>query len=79
MFFVQLILNFVGTFNMRSTVMADYFWTGVTDVIIALLYFFIIVQIVDNGNRKAKIIGFILGALTGSLGGIYISKLILNG
>jgi hypothetical protein len=77
LFAVQFILNFVGTVNMRATAQGDYLWTIITDLMIAFLGFTAIKKIAEKGDGVQKLIGFIIGAVTGSVLGIYISKKIL--
>lgn len=78
LFIVQFILNFVGTFNMRATAQGNYVWTIITDIIIAILGYTAIKEIAQKGNGIPKLIGFTAGAITGSLLGIYLSKMILK-
>jgi hypothetical protein len=78
LFFVQVVLTFIAAFNMRSIAQANYLWTGITEVLIAVLGFFALTEIASKTNRTAKYIGFITGSLVGSLSGILVSKLILK-
>jgi hypothetical protein len=78
LFFTQCLLNFVGTVNLIATAQMNYLWTIVTDISIALLGFTAIKQIAEKGDGVQKLIGFTLGAVGGSVVGIYVSKLILK-
>jgi hypothetical protein len=78
LFFVQSLLNFVGTINLIATAQMNYLWTIVTDIAIALLGFTAIKKIAEKGDGIPKLIGFTTGAVTGSVLGIYVSKIILN-
>jgi|WetSurMetagenome_2_1015567.scaffolds.fasta_scaffold90332_1 hypothetical protein len=78
LFVVQFILNLVGTVNLISTAQCNYLWTATTDIMIALLGFTAIKKIAEKGNGVQKIVGFTIGAVSGSMMGIWLSKVILN-
>lgn len=78
LFFVQSLLNFVGTVNIIATAQMNYTWTIASDIAIALLGFTAIKQIAERGDGIQKLIGFTAGAVTGSVLGIYVSKIILK-
>lgn len=78
LFFVQSLLNFVGTVNIIATSQCNYFWTIVSDIMIAVLGFTAIKQIAEKGDGIQKFIGFTVGAVTGSVFGIFVSKVILT-
>jgi hypothetical protein len=77
LFFVQCLLNFVGTVNLIATAQFNYLWTILSDIMIAILGFTAIKQIAEKGDGVPKIIGFTLGAVLGSVLGIFVSKMIL--
>lgn len=79
LFFVQVVLTFVAAFNMRSIAQANYLWVGITEVLIAILGFFAISEIAVKTNKLAKLVGFISGSVIGSLLGVFLSKIVLNG
>jgi uncharacterized protein YebE (UPF0316 family) len=78
LFLIEVTCAFLATVNMRSIAQGNYFWTAVSDILIALLAFTTITKIVEKSNRTAKLIGFVLGAVVGSLGGIFLSKIVLG-
>ena len=78
LFFVQCLLNFVATVNIIATAQCNYLWTILSDIMIAILGFTAVKKIAEKGNGVPKIIGFTLGAVLGSVLGIYVSKMILG-
>lgn len=78
LFVVQFFLNLIATVNMRATAQGNYLWTGITDFVTAVLGFATIYLIIEGGNWVEKLIGFTVGAVAGSLIGIYLSKKILK-
>lgn len=78
LFLLQFVLNFIGTVNIRTTVDGNYLWTAITDLITALLGFGSLFMIIEAGNWIEKGAGFTVGAVGGSLLGIYVSKKFLK-
>ena len=78
LFGVQCLLNFVGTVNLIATSQFNYAWTITTDIIIAILGYLQIKKIAEKGDGLWKLTGFTLGAVAGSILGIFVSTKILG-
>lgn len=78
LFLAQTLLNLIGTINIISTASYNIPWTVITDIITAIVGYTAIKEIVQKGDGIWKMTGFTLGAVTGSVIGIYVSKAILR-
>lgn len=60
--------------NMRAVAQADYVWSLVSDLAIASMNFLVIRRIAAEGSNGHKgMLGYVLGSLTGTSLGIWIS------
>lgn len=78
LFIVEFLNYCVICINMRGIAEGNYGLTIITDFTIASLNFFVIKRIADGTDTIHQWLGFSIGAATGSVAGIYISKLILG-
>ena len=78
LFFVQIFAYGFVAINYRAIAQANYPYTILTDVIIALIQFLVIRKISKAKSATIQLIGFIAGSVVGSVLGIYISKIILG-
>jgi hypothetical protein len=78
LYFAQVFSFILMSINYRAIAQANYFYTAITDVLIAILTFFIFKKIIDSKTTVSMWIGYTAGSVTGSLFGIYASKLILG-
>lgn len=82
-FFYYYIIQFTSytlyVANGRAYVQASYLWTAITDALLATLAFFVLRRIAKESSDELhgpSLIGYVTGGVTGSMFGIYITKLI---
>lgn len=71
---VQIVAFAILCINIRAVAQADYLTTAVSDGLVAAINFFVIKRIAQTGDSTSQWIGYIVGSVTGSMVGIYISK-----
>ena len=76
LFFAQVINYGLIVVNYRAVAQASYFWSGLSDFVLASFSFFIIKKIAKSEDSWHLWFGYALGGLVGSLVGIYLSLLI---
>ncbi len=76
LFFTQVINYGLIVVNYRAVAQASYFWSGISDFVLASFSFFIIKKIAKSEDSWHLWFGYALGGLVGSLIGIYLSLLI---
>jgi hypothetical protein len=79
LFFLQLINYTLLVVNYRAVAQAHYFWSAVSDFVIASFSFFVIKKIATSDNTFHGWLGYALGGLFGSILGIWLSKIMLAG
>lgn len=78
--FIAQILSFTFiSINYRALAQANYLYAMLSDVLIALLSFFIIKRVALSKSTTSHWLGYTLGSVFGTFIGIFISKLILGG
>ena len=78
LFFAQMLSFAIITINYRAVAQASYLWSALTDVVVAGLSYFVVRRIAKSKDSICQWIGFTLGSATGTVIGIWISKLILG-
>lgn len=78
LFGAQMLSFAVITINYRAVAQAEYVWSALTDIITAALSYFVIRRIIKSKSSVAQWIGFTIGSATGTVIGIFISKIILG-
>lgn len=73
LFVIQLINYTLLVLNFRAVAHADYFWSGLTDFVIASFGFFVIKKIAKSDDSFHLWLGYALGGLAGSFVGIWLS------
>lgn len=76
MFLIQLTNYTLLVINFRAVAHANYFWSGVTDFVIASFSFFVIKKIAKSDDSLHLWFGYAMGGLAGSYVGIWLSLLI---
>jgi hypothetical protein len=75
MFGVQSLQYFLITVNLRAASQGLYFWTAVSDMLCAANGFFLIKRVAES-KSKLGFAGYVLGGATGSIIGIWLSKMV---
>jgi hypothetical protein len=78
LFFAQTISFALISLNYRAIAQANYLYTGLTDVFIAMLTFFVVRKIAQTQTTISHWIGYTIGSVLGSFMGIFISKFVLG-
>jgi hypothetical protein len=79
LFGAQMISFAIISINYRAVAQANYFWSILTDIVIAALSYFVIKRIAKSNCKSIlQWLGFTIGSATGTCIGIFISKLILH-
>ena len=78
LFFAQMLSFAVITINYRAVAQASYVWSALTDVVVAGLSYFVVRRIAKSKDSIIQWLGFTVGSATGTVIGIWISKLILG-
>lgn len=73
LFAVQTVLYGVMCINTRAIAEVDYAAAIASDFAIASLNFFVIRKIAQGGDAVHQWVGYVLGSLAGTAGGIYLS------
>lgn len=72
--FIAQVINYgLLVVNFRAVAQASYFWSGLSDFVLASFSFFIIKKIAKSEDSWHLWLGYALGGLVGSLIGIWIS------
>ena len=77
LFLMQLTNYTLLVVNYRAVAQAHYFWSAISDFVIASFSFFVIKKIATSENTVHGWLGYALGGLAGSIVGIWVSKLML--
>lgn len=75
-FAVQCVQYFLITANYRAIAQGSYAWTAGTDFMFAGINFMLIKKIADSDKNRWAWAGYTLGGVVGSLGAIYLTKLV---
>ena len=78
LFFAQMLSFAVISINTRAIAQADYFWSVLTDLIVATLSYFVVRKIAKSPNSAYRWAGFAIGSAIGTIIGIWVSKIILG-
>lgn len=78
LFFAQMISFAVITINYRAIAQASYFWSVITDLIVASLSYFVVRKIMKSKESVCQWLGFAIGSAVGTCIGIFVSKIILG-
>ena len=78
LFSAQMFSFAIITINCRAVAQANYFWSIVSDLIIAALSYFVVRKIMKSKDSIYQWVGFTIGSAVGTLIGIWLSKLILG-
>lgn len=78
LFFAQMLSFAVISINTRAIAQADYFWSVLTDLIVATLSYFVVRKIAKSPNSVCRWAGFAIGSAIGTIIGIWLSKIILG-
>jgi hypothetical protein len=78
LFILQVVNYSLLVINYRAVAQAHYFWTGVSDFVLASFSFFVIKKVASSDNTFHGWLGYALGGLVGSLVGIWISLQMLD-
>jgi len=78
LFFAQMLSFAIITINYRAVAQANYFWSVLSDLIVAGLSYFVVKKIIKSKDSKAQWFGFTIGSAAGTAIGIFVSKLILG-
>jgi len=78
LFVLQLTNYTLLVVNYRAVAQAHYFWSAISDFIIASFSFFVIKKIATSENSVHGWLGYALGGLAGSILGIWVSKFMLT-
>ncbi len=76
MFAIQLVNYTLLVVNFRAVAHANYFWSAISDFVIASFSFFVIKKIAKSDDSFHLWLGYAMGGLFGSILGIWISLLI---
>jgi len=77
MYIIQVVSYSLLCINFRAVAQAHYLWASLSDFAIATLSYFVIKRIAHSDNTLHQWLGYALGGVTGSILGIWLSKLIL--
>lgn len=77
LFILQLINYTLLVINYRAVAQAHYFWSAISDFVIASFSFFVIKRIATSDSTLHGWLGYATGGLVGSILGIWISKFML--
>lgn len=77
-FFAELLCFFIVVANTRAYTHGLYYWTAVTDMAYSAQTFLVSKFMTENSELRsyASMAGFTLGGATGSLLGIYVTKIL---
>ena len=78
LFFAQMLSFAIITINYRAVAQASYVWSALTDVVVAGLSYFVVRRIAKSKDSIIQWLGFTVGSATGTVIGIFLSKLILG-
>lgn len=76
LFFIQIFLYGLICINYRAISQTQYHIAALSDFVIASFNFFVIRKIAKSDDALHQWIGYVLGSVAGSYGGIYLSTLL---
>ena len=79
LFLAQMLSFAIITINYRAVAQASYFWSIITDLIVAGLSYFVVRRIAKAENSVCQWLGFTVGSAVGTTIGIWLSKIVLGG
>ena len=78
LFSAQMLSFAIITINYRAVAQASYFWSIITDLIVAGLSYFVVRRIAKAENSVFQWLGFTVGSAVGTTIGIWLSKIVLG-
>jgi len=78
LFFAQMLSFAIISVNFRAIAQANYFWSILSDIIVASLSYFVVRRIAKSKDSILQWIGFTLGSAIGTCIGIFVSLLLLG-
>ncbi|MGH7744213.1 MAG: hypothetical protein ACREQ5_05250 [Candidatus Dormibacteria bacterium] len=64
-------------YNYRVIAVGDYWWTCISDFLLAILFFLVFKQL-QAARGPAEILGYAAGGAVGAVAGVWLSKVVLH-